>query len=30
MKELLPIYTERLKLIETSIDDIDLILKMDK
>ena len=30
MKELLPIYTERLKLIETSIDDIDLILKIDK
>ena len=30
MKELLPIYTERLKLIETSVDDIDLILKMDK
>ena len=30
MKELLPIYTERLKIIETSIDDIDLILKMDK
>ena len=30
MKEILPIYTERLKLIETSIDDIDLILKMDK
>ena len=30
MKELLPIYTERLKIVETSIDDIDLILKMDK
>jgi RimJ/RimL family protein N-acetyltransferase len=30
MKELLPIYTERLKIIETSVDDIDLILKMDK
>ena len=30
MKELLPIYTKRLKLIETSVDDIDLILKMDK
>lgn len=30
MKELLPIYTERLKLIQTTIDDIDLILKMDK
>ena len=30
MKELLPIYTERLKIIETSIDDIDFILKMDK
>ena len=30
MKEFLPIYTERLKLMETSIDDIDLILKMDK
>ena len=30
MKELLPIYTERLKIVETSIDDIDLILKIDK
>ena len=30
MKELLPIYTERLMVIETSKDDIDLILKMDK
>ena len=30
MKELLPIYTERLMIIETSKDDIDLILKMDK
>ena len=30
MKELLPIYTERVKIMETSIDDIDLILKMDK
>ncbi len=30
MKQLLPIYTGRLKLIETSVDDIDLILKMDK
>ena len=30
MKELLPIHTERLSLIETSVDDIDLILKMDK
>ncbi len=30
MKELLPLYTERLMLIETSKDDIDLILKMDK
>ena len=30
MKELLPIYTERLKMIETSADDINLILKMDK
>ena len=30
MKELLPLYTERLMLINTSIDDIDLILKMDK
>ncbi len=30
MKELLPIYTERLKIIETSVEDIDLILKMDK
>ena len=30
MKELLPIYTERLKIVKTSIEDIDLILKMDK
>lgn len=30
MKELLPIHTERLSLIETSVHDIDLILKMDK
>ena len=30
MKELLPIYTERLKIVNTSVDDIDLILKMDK
>lgn len=30
MQELLPIYTERLQLIKTSVDDIDLILKMDK
>ena len=30
MKELLPLYTERLMVIETSKDDIDLILKMDK
>lgn len=30
MKELLPICTERLQLIKTSVDDIDLILKMDK
>ena len=30
MKELLPLYTERLMIVDTSIDDIDLILKMDK
>ena len=30
MQELLPICTERLQLIKTSVDDIDLILKMDK
>jgi hypothetical protein len=30
MKKLLPIYTERLKIIETSVDDINLILKMDR
>lgn len=30
MKDLLPICTERLKIVETSIDDVDLILKMDK
>ena len=30
MKELLPIHTERLKIVNTSVDDIDLILKMDK
>lgn len=30
MKELLPLYTDRLMIVDTSIDDIDLILKMDK
>lgn len=30
MKELLPIFTERLMIVKTSRDDIDLILKMDK
>lgn len=30
MKDLLPLYTERLTIVETSVDDIDLILKMDK
>lgn len=30
MKELLPIYTKRLVIVNTSVDDINLILKMDK
>lgn len=30
MDELLPIFTERLKIVYTSINDIDLIMKMDK